>query len=91
VIYGKFSVISTKGRLNRQERFEQPDAGPKGEGQEPVVNLPKFRRSLTFVRDDSIKIILCVLRASAVINYLRGGDSIQILRCSSGVNAQFIE
>jgi hypothetical protein len=58
------SVIPTKGRLNRQERFEQPtkfagskferpkvglkgelqdvirNAGPKGEGQEPVVNPP---------------------------------------------------
>ena len=28
------SVISTEGRLNRLERFEQPKAGPKGEGQD---------------------------------------------------------
>ena len=28
------SVISTEGRLNRQQRFERRWAGPKGEGQE---------------------------------------------------------
>ena len=51
------AVISTEGRLNRRERFEQPKAGPKGEGQEPVVNFVMFGRSLTFVRDD--RLYLC--------------------------------
>ena len=35
-----YFVISTEGRLNRRERFEQPMAGPKGVGQEARSKSP---------------------------------------------------
>ena len=34
-------VISTAGRLNRLKRFEQPQANPKGEGQEARSKSPE--------------------------------------------------
>jgi len=43
VIYKKLSVISTKGRLNRLERFEQPKAGPYGGGQDARSKSPEIQ------------------------------------------------
>ena len=51
-------VISTEGRLNRLERFEQP-AGPKGAGQDARSKSLDPREISPFARDDH-KIILYV-------------------------------